>query len=91
MRKLLLSFTTVLFYVAGAFAQHENHVCQALYLRLDSLSKNSHIEIIDIKKGIAIFKEIRKEKCLIDDYPVTSTIGELIIKWFSRRTKVFFI
>lgn len=79
MKQLITLLIVSLLYFT-VYAQTVAPECQSHYYNLESLAKKNVATLEDLSSALETTKILIDLNCPIDDFPVTSTMGDLIIK-----------
>jgi hypothetical protein len=89
--KILIALTIVSLLHFSAYSQTVTPECQSHYYHLESIAKNSVITLEDLRSALETTKKLVESNCSIDEFPVTSTMGDLIIKADNPNAVTYFI
>ena len=89
--KILITLTIVSLLHFSAYSQTVTPECQSYYSHLESLTQKNVVVLGDVSSALEITKKLVNASCSIDEFPVTSTMGDLVIKADNPNAVTYFI
>ena len=74
----------------SAYSQTFTPECQSHYSHLESLAQKKVVTIENLRSALETTKELVISRCPIDEFPVTSTMGDLVIKADNPNAVAYF-